>query len=94
MFSCFAEQIEAASHFNQFRHPIPGRHERLNPLNAGHGRPGLDPLGFISNARHPALELLSQFAASFGDTERVRNTLNIRPYVGQRVWFERNDYWF
>jgi len=37
--ACRAEQVHAARPFDEFRHPVPGGHQRVDPLDVGDRRP-------------------------------------------------------
>ncbi len=87
------EQVNAASQLHQFGYPIPGSHERFDPLEAGHARQT------IGLPRHPGyllqlvLGMQRETLASTGSIQRLPYASEIVPDIGQAVRCQGHQPW-
>ena len=91
MFAAFAEQIQTTGEFHQFRHPVAGGHQGIQPFNAGDGR----ALRQMTRPRGDALNAIFQsrdhLLAAFGNAEGPGGFENVVPDIGQCVRRERQN---
>jgi hypothetical protein len=85
MFARFAEQIEATGEFDQFRHPVAGSHEGIQPFDAGDGRALRQMAGSRGDAFNAIFQERDHLLAAVGDAERPGDSQDVVPDIGQSV---------
>ncbi len=93
MLARFAEQIPATGEFNEFRHPIAGGHQRIQPFDAGDGRTLRQVAGSRGDAFNAIFQSRDNLRAAFGNTERPGDFQNVVPDISQCVRRERQNAW-
>ena len=64
-----SQQIRAAGDLNQLRHPVPGRHERIDPFETGNRRSTAGSRGSFRNSVEFIPQSANDFIRSFADTD-------------------------
>src|SRR5262245_50902148 len=91
MLARLAEEVHAAGHLHQLRRPVACRHQRIDPFDTGYSRARLRRSRLLRGFAHSPPQPRDEFLAAFGRVQSRGHATNVRPYVGQRVRFERDD---
>ena len=91
MFARFAKQIQTTGEINQFRHPVAGGHQGVQPFNAGDGRVLRQMAGSRGDALNAIFQSRDHLHAAFGNAERPGDFQNVVPDIGQCVRRERQN---
>ena len=81
MFAGLAEQVDAARERNQFRRPVSGGHERLDPLDHRDPRPFPRLQRALGDGLQPLLQLVNH---SRVHSQRIRHAPHVRPDTVER----------
>ena len=88
-----ADQRLAARQLDQLHRPVPGRHQRVRPLDHGdaRSRPRARRLTVVAHALDAALQGSRKLAARLGAAQRLGGALDVGPDVVERVGRERDQ---
>ena len=90
-FAGCSEYVLATGHFDEFRDPMAGIHERIEPLDAGHRRALLHHAGFFEDIDDAVLELGEEFFSFVRFVGEFCDCANVVPNAGKGVCFQRED---
>src|SRR5215831_10102654 len=91
MLARLAEEVHTAGHLHQLRRPVARRHQRIDPFDTGHSRAQRRRSRLLRGFVHSPPQPRDEFFAAFRRVQSRGHATNVRPYVGQRVGFERDD---
>src|SRR5689334_24700426 len=86
-----AEQVDAAGHLYELRHPVACGHQWLDPLDAGDRRATGDAARAAADPLHTLPQTGNQRVAPLADVERFGHAPYVAPDVGERVRLKRDD---